>query len=69
MADTRVKPSARLPGTPDTNFVAQSSLVDGSAFTADWLARMALEGRMYTGNAGTQPPLSPPPCCHGGPWL
>ena len=53
MADERVKTSSRLPGNPTGEFVPRRGLVDGSAFTADWLARMALEGRMYTANAGT----------------
>src|SRR3990167_8932860 len=28
-------------------------MLDGTPFTADWLARQALEGRMFTINAGT----------------
>ena len=52
--DSRIKPSSRLIGASgETSFLPQKGMLDGTAFTADWLARMALEGRMYTGNAGT----------------
>ena len=52
--DTRVKPSSRLIGASgQTNYVPWKGMLDGTAFTASWLARMALEGRMYTANAGT----------------
>lgn len=54
MADGRIKPSSRLiGGSSQTGFVDQRGMLDGTAFTADWLARMAAEGRMYTINAGT----------------
>ena len=52
--DNRIKPSNRLPGGSSApSYLAQRGLLDGTAFNADWLARMALEGRMYTANAGT----------------
>lgn len=54
MADLRVKPSSRLIGASDaTGYLPMKGMLDGTAFTADWLARMALEGRMYTINHGT----------------
>ena len=54
MADTRIKPSSRLiGGSAQTSFIPLKGMLDGSLFTADWLARMALEGRMYTLHAGT----------------
>lgn len=53
MADNRVKPSISLAGASgQTGFVAAKGMLDGTAFSADWLARMALEGRMYTVHAG-----------------
>lgn len=52
--DARIKASTRLIGTSgQTGYVPQKGMLDGTAFTADWLARMALEGRMYTVNIGT----------------
>ena len=54
MSDTRIKPSASLIGaSSQTAYVAAKGMLDGTAFTADWLARMAAEGRMYTAHAGT----------------
>ena len=54
MADLRIKPSTKLIGASSSvSFVPQRGFLDGTAFTADWLARMAAEGRMYTINAGT----------------
>mgnify|MGYP001614529696 CR=1 FL=1 len=54
MSDTKVKPSSGLVGASAiTGYVPLKGMIDGTAFTADWLARMALEGRMYTANAGT----------------
>lgn len=53
MADIRVKTSSKVVGSGGSDLVYARSMLDGSVFTADWLARMALEGRMYTGNAGT----------------
>jgi hypothetical protein len=52
MADNRVKASSRLIGA-GTTYIPQRGLIDGTAFTADWLARMAFEGRMFTVHAGT----------------
>ena len=53
MADTRVKTIGTSPGAGSPIWTPQKAMLDGTAFTADWLARMALEGRMYTVNAGT----------------
>lgn len=54
MADQRLRPSSKLPGaSSQTDFVPFKGMLDGTAFTAGWLARMALEGRMYTVHAGT----------------
>ena len=54
MANNRLKPSSRLVGASSlTDYIDAKGMLDGSMFTADWLARMALEGRMYTINAGT----------------
>ena len=53
MADTKIKPSTRVPGASAVEqYVAARGLVDGTIFTAEWLTRMALEGRMYTVNIG-----------------
>ena len=55
MTDIRVKPSSRLIGASgETSFLPFKGMLDGTAFTADWLARMAMEGRMYTVHAGSQ---------------
>ena len=52
--DSRIKPSSRLLGAnAQTGYIPMKGMLDGTAFNADWLARMALEGRMYTANAGT----------------
>lgn len=54
MAEMKVKPSSSLIGGSGlTSYVPWKGMLDGNAFTADWLARMALEGRMYTVNVGT----------------
>ena len=53
MADIRGKVAGRLPGTSNSPYIPIAASRNGNMFTADWLARMALEGRMYTCNAGT----------------
>ena len=54
MADMRLTPATRVLGAGSaTSPVPIKGLKDGSIFTADWLLRMALEGRMYTVHAGT----------------
>lgn len=54
MADMRLTPSTRVLGAgAATSPVPIKGLKDGTVFTADWLARMAFEGRMLTINAGT----------------
>ena len=66
MADQRLKPSVKLIGASgQTGYVPQKGMLDGTAFTADWLARMALEGRMYTANAG----LGTAPFTGGGAYV
>ena len=55
MADTRVKPAARGIGASSASaYVAQRGTIDGTAYTADWLARLSAEGRMLTFNVGTR---------------
>ncbi len=52
--DNRVRPSPNQVGAgSNTGYIPQRSMVDGTIFTADWLGRMALEGRMYTCHSGT----------------
>jgi hypothetical protein len=54
MADMRLTPSVRVLGAGSaTQPVPIKGMKDGTIFNADWLARMALEGRMYTIHAGT----------------
>lgn len=54
MADLRVKTSSKQVGAAGvSNFVYPKALLDGTPFGAEWLQKMALEGRMYTANAGT----------------
>lgn len=54
MADIRIKPTTRSPGSSNiTNYVPLKGYMDGTIFTQEWLARMALEGRMYTYHSGT----------------
>ena len=54
MADVRLKTSAKLIGTNGQSTpIPFKGALDGSMFTADWLLRQALEGRMYTLHAGT----------------
>ena len=49
MADIRVKPSTKVVGGASlTNYVPIKGYLDGTIFTQEWLARMALEGRMNT---------------------
>ena len=51
--DSRLKPSSKLiGGSSQSGYIPMKGMLDGTAFNADWLARMAMEGRMYTVNAG-----------------
>ncbi len=64
--DNRVRPSPNLVGAGgNTGFVSQRGMVDGTIFTADWLGRMALEGRMYTYHSGT----GTAPNTYAGPYV
>ena len=50
----QVKTSARLIGANNqSSNVFPKSLLDGTVFGADWLQKMAMEGRMFTIPAGT----------------
>src|SRR3990167_87374 len=54
MADLRLTPSTKVLGAGSaTSPVPVKGLKDGTLFTADWLARQALEGRVVIINAGT----------------
>lgn len=54
MADMRLTPATNVLGAgAATSPVAIKGLKDGTVFTADWLAGLALKGRMLTINAGT----------------
>lgn len=54
MALTQYKIDSNLVGANgQEGVVSQKALLDGTPFTAEWLAKMALDGNMYTINAGT----------------
>lgn len=54
MTVTQLKNSPLLIGAANqSSTIPMKGMLDGTAFTADWLARQALEGRMYTIHAGT----------------
>lgn len=55
MADFRLvrAVSSVTRGTDDDQWMALRGTRDGSAFTADWLMALALEGRMFVVNLGT----------------
>lgn len=52
--DNRIKPDSRLIGaTSSTGFVPWKGMLDGTAYTADWLARQSAAGKMFTYHSGT----------------
>jgi len=53
MADMRVTPVTGLLGSSSTSPVDFKGMLDGTAFTGDWLLRQALAGNCVTINLGT----------------
>lgn len=52
--DSRIKAFlSTIARTTKGNWVDQAGLADGTPFTADWLLKLALDGRMYIANIGT----------------